>query len=281
MTSTAVTDTFTGGYQTALDLVLVIDDSGSMSSEQSDIAAELPNLVSGAMTAVPDLQILVTSGGLAGAGVGVPAVMTPLLPNLGGELQSRVQVGGGGPSAQPLVHAAWAAVSPPLTAAGGTNEGLLRDGAALRYIIATDGDDESLATQSWSTSDYLEALIDLKRDPGAVVVHGVSGGVSGCAGSDPAPGLVAATVATLGVDASICSGGWLAAIEGSAFAWTGPIRSFPLSSEPDVSTLEVTTNSVPIYVGWVYEAAWQAVVFDADHIPNAGDSIEVTYEPAP
>ncbi len=36
-------------------------------------------------------------------------------------------------------------------------------------------------------------------------------------------------------------------------------------------------NFVPIYVGWSYDGALNALVFDLDHIPDNGDIIEAEY----
>ena len=42
-------------------------------------------------------------------------------------------------------------------------------------------------------------------------------------------------------------------------------------------TVAVSLNNVPVFVGWVYDSALNAVVFDLDHVPENGDAIDIEY----
>ncbi len=36
-------------------------------------------------------------------------------------------------------------------------------------------------------------------------------------------------------------------------------------------------NGVPLFVGWVYDSALNVIVFDVDHVPEDGDSLDIEY----
>jgi hypothetical protein len=70
----------------------------------------------------------------------------------------------------------------------------------------------------------------------------------------------------------------------SALAWLSQsfADTFELSKTPVPDTIEVRVSSdginfAHIYVGWSYNVALNAVVFDLDHVPDNGDFIEIAY----
>jgi hypothetical protein len=88
---------------------------------------------------------------------------------------------------------------------------------------------------------------------------------------------VAASLATGGVSALICDANWVATL--SALAWLSQsvADTFELSQTPVESTIEVRVNGSNTYVGWFYNSALQAIVFDLSHIPEVGDEIDIEY----
>ena len=62
-------------------------------------------------------------------------------------------------------------------------------------------------------------------------------------------------------------------------AWSGDglQLQYSLSQVPVPDTIEVSVNTVPVYVGWAHDAAQNAILFDAEHVPENGDSIAATY----
>jgi hypothetical protein len=78
---------------------------------------------------------------------------------------------------------------------------------------------------------------------------------------------------------SICSGSLgpnLEILGDAIFEQATPVRAFRLSREPDLATLEVEVNSAPSN-DWVYDGASRSVVFDEDHVPPPGSTIDVCY----
>ena len=71
--------------------------------------------------------------------------------------------------------------------------------------------------------------------------------------------------------------GTLGADGSDAWSGDGVLVAFDLEVLPVPDTLEVSLNSVPVFTGWTYDSAANAVTFDADHVPASGDTIEATY----
>jgi hypothetical protein len=83
--------------------------------------------------------------------------------------------------------------------------------------------------------------------------------------------------ATGGVSLSICTSDWDALLRTLAEKSFGFTRRFPLSGVPE-GQVQVSVNGVPVN-GWTFDAAGNAVVFDASSTPSPGASIDVTYTP--
>lgn len=154
-----------------MDLVFVVDDSGSMSEEQANLASNFPmfatvlqNYVNGDGEHI-DFRIAVTTTGkdinytISLGGQNIPMSehgdngafrnncgvtrrwLEATDPSLGSTLGCRANVGTGGPSYEmPLLMAKWA-LSNRVT--DGTNTAFLRDDALLGVVMLTDEDDGS------------------------------------------------------------------------------------------------------------------------------------------
>jgi hypothetical protein len=144
------------------DILFVIDDSGSMSQEQTLLQNGLANFIQ-ALASSPvanQFQIGVTTTSVAdfsGATV-APAgdLVDPILlwssVNLVSDFQSQVAVGTVGSGREQPFEAAKRALLKS-TVAGSPNEGLLRPGARLAIIFLTDEDDCSGLADGTITND--------------------------------------------------------------------------------------------------------------------------------
>ncbi|MCH9688755.1 MAG: hypothetical protein K0V04_45405 [Deltaproteobacteria bacterium] len=155
-----------------VDLLFVIDDSGSMADEQSNLIASFPGFISamqeelaetdgyhiGVVTSdtyIYDLAcsplsvgnlIARTGGADASNGICTPyssglMYMTEQ-DNLADKFACAAQVGTGGDGDEHPMEAMLTALSSPLIDAGNCNEGFLRDDALLVVIIITDEEDD-------------------------------------------------------------------------------------------------------------------------------------------
>jgi hypothetical protein len=133
------------------DILFVIDDSGSMSEEQTTLRAGLAAFIQ-ALDASPianDFQIGVTTtsvvdfdtadDGVSGGDLVAPGIMRASDANLVSDFQAAVLVGTGGPGREQPFTAARRAIEKSV--AGGANEGFLRPGAELAVIFLSDEDD--------------------------------------------------------------------------------------------------------------------------------------------
>lgn len=165
---------------TKMDIVFVVDDSGSMAEEQGNLATNFPmfadlllNYVNGDGDHI-DFRVAVTTTGKTvttnfAGGVGLPPItetgadgefrkncnvnksyLEPTDPNLGQTLGCRANVGTSGPGTEMPLIATKLALSDRI--ADGKNAGFVRDDALLGVVILTDEDDSS-STQSTITID--------------------------------------------------------------------------------------------------------------------------------
>src|SRR5205807_66120 len=176
-----------------VDMLIVIDNSGSMAEEQRALANNLDHLWNRLALANADYHIAVTSSGMTpytsgwaqcpgGANGGEagrffpvdnsrPRILTPQTPNVKEVLFANTNVG--------LCH--WderfldpviAALTDPLissTKAPGTplpndgNAGFLRDDARLALLAVTDSDDANDVVSPAPVSDYVRRLAQVKK----------------------------------------------------------------------------------------------------------------------
>ena len=160
------------------------------------------------------------------------------------------------------------------TGPGGCNEGYLRDDAELHIVGVSDEPEQS--PNSWS--HYVSLFQGMKRNPDDVVIHAVGGDYpSGCGDNAPYTGFYEATVATGGQFLSICASDWASHLAALAEASAGLMDSFALTTDPVPETITVRVDGVTHTMGWSYDQGTNSVVFDPDHIPEGGTSIEITY----
>ncbi len=179
---------------TKMDIVFVVDDSGSMAEEQGNLASNFPmfadlllNYVNGDGEHI-DFRVAVTTTGktvttniTTDLGLGMPVTQTltetgdngkfrnncnvaksylePADPNLGQTLGCRANVGTSGPGTEmPMMATKLALVDRVMD---GTNAGFLRDDALLGVVMLTDEDDSS------TTQDTINITVSLSNPNGA------------------------------------------------------------------------------------------------------------------
>ena len=130
---------------------------------------------------------------------------------------------------------------------------------------------------------YVSLFQGMKDDPDDVVIHAVAGDYpGGCGSASAGTGYYEATVATGGLFLSICATDWGSHLQEIAQASAGQLNdSFELTQLPVPETIEVQVDGIRTTTGWQYDAATNAVVFDRDHIPAGGSTVEVEYKLMP
>ncbi len=221
------------------------------------------------------LWLVDDSGSMADFQASVDSNRTYFESQLGGyELDLHVETLNVGEN---LLSTASTMLSPPMTDQGGPMEGFLREEAGLQVFIVSDEDDQSAG----DVQDHVQTLQSLKADPAHVNVSAVSGQANGCsdgqASAFPAPRLELAVTLSGGDSASICDPSWYPQLD--AVSWLPGTwqDTFDLTQFPVEETIEVELNHVPVYVGWTFDGVYNAVVFEPDYTPGAGDLITISY----
>lgn len=168
-------DADTGVCQ-AMDVVFIVDDSGSMAEEQANLSASFPQfaqlLMEYEVDGTPlDFQVAVTSSGrdvdyvIDNMGLqipmsedgdngeflrcngGGPRWLSRATPNLATEFSCRAEVGTDGPGFEMPLLMSMTALRERVT--DGTNAGFLREDALLAVVYLTDEDDCSRTDNNW------------------------------------------------------------------------------------------------------------------------------------
>lgn len=155
---TPLTETFTIEDEPTnkVDILFVVDNSGSMADDQATLAENFATFIESANNAtdidfhmgVTSTDVLDGTNALNGRLLGPPHVLTPATPNLQTTFESYAVLGTNGAGIELGLEAMRLALSEPLRSTD--NAGFLRANAALSVIVVSDeddaGDEPSLAT---------------------------------------------------------------------------------------------------------------------------------------
>jgi hypothetical protein len=309
---TSQTDRYTQTTGQDVDVLFVVDNSGSMSANQSNLAANFQSFVQAAGQWNNDYHIGVTTTDMDNeAGRLVSASGRPRYVDRGntGDLAGNFRVGTDGSADEKGLAAAQAALSLPLVAdsttacttdadcqtpercvdgfCGGRNRGFLREDAALEIVIVSDEEDSSPGDINFYVNFFRSIKGVFNSD--MMHVHAIVGDApNGC--ETPAGSAVAGrryidvAAATGGSIISICDANFsngLASIGAIAF---GLRRQFYLSRIPEPATVTVTVKGRACATAgganWFYDADSNAVVFEerGGCMPQAGDEVVIDYD---
>lgn len=291
-----------------VDVLFIIDDSGSMSEEQDNLTANFARFIDGAQQFQNDYQIGVITtdmdSGDAGKLVSRPRIITRS-PAVASEFERSASVGTNGSGTEKGLSAAQAALSTPLIYdsgiacsnnsgcqepdqciegfCGGANRGFLREEAALELVFVSDEDDYSEANLNF----YVDFFKNIKgfRNEGRFHANAIVGAENGransCsgAGGEASAGSRYVEVAnrTNGRVFSICEtdfGRPLQEIGNQAFGL--PVQFF-LTRPADRNTISVSVNGSPRNSGWSYDAQSNSIIFDESQVPQPGQRVRVSY----
>jgi hypothetical protein len=184
---------------TPIDILFVIDDSGSMATNQANLAANLPGFIDLISKTPADFQLAVIStdmddpaqSGRILAAPGNPKILNRNTPNLKQVFADNVKLGTRGSGFEQPLKAMETALSDPLLS--GDNAGFLRGNALLGVVVVSDeedcsyppglidesGDDNGCyekVNQMIPVQHYFNFLTSLKGgDPSKILFAGVVG----------------------------------------------------------------------------------------------------------
>ena len=298
---THVTDVYDKVFD-GVDVLFVVDDSGSMSEDQENLATNFDSFLAAATTWGVDFHLGVVTTDVedaakAGRLQGLPRFVTATNASA---FAKNVEVGTSGSGTERGLEAARLALSPPLTDdlgtacetdtgcpaptkcldgfCGGPNRGFLRDTAALHVIFVSDEEDQSPK----ALTSYVDFLKGLKGEGWGELVkaHAIVGTKSLDCGADVGERYIQAADATGGKVASICDPDFSEALGDLSGGIFGAQYKYHLSRFPEPTTLKVTVNGAPCSSGWSFDAQSVAVVFSPSSpcMPEPGDVVAISYD---
>ncbi len=276
-------DTFVqeGGNLT-VDVLWVMDNSGTMSEEQANVVANLSSFVAVLDDFGADWQLGVITTAVDDpetAGVLVSTLLTPYVEGVAERFASDVAVGVNGSIDEQGLEAIRLSTSEPLLS--GANAGLVRSAADLAIIVLSDEDDHSADT----VDAYEGHLATLKGEGGARLSAVVGQLPSGCASpyaaADAAERYLAVSTWSGGLQDSICRQDFSETMQQLALNALGLQASFTLSQVPEPGSVEVRLNDVLLYEraenGWQYDAGQNAITLDGYAVPGPGMGLSIQY----
>lgn len=273
-----VEEQFTQAARPALDVLFVVDSTGSMAEELATFSARAGELVEALDAVGLAWQLGVTTADPAdgGALVGHPWIVTPEADDPVAAFAAALDVGADSPPPAAGLDAAALA----LLDADGLNRGFRRDGASLHVVFVSDGDDQS---GGYLGDDPVAAVIalldaDAARSGGvaraSAVVGDVPDGCKGATGSARAgTRYVEVAEATGGAVVSICRAELRVVADALGVRGVEWPTTFSLQAAPDEGSVVVEVDGARLVDGWTVEGA--SLVFA--EAPSPGALIEVTY----
>ena len=282
-----------------VDILFVIDDSCSMSEEQTSLSSNFQAFIQFATAQQIDYQIGVTTTDID---EGQPPEAGRLMP-ISGNPADRIVTPRSQPTPEVLfsnnanvgidnstftekgLEAAYLALSNPLIF--GHNAGFLRQDAVLSIIFVSDEEDQS----SNSVDFYINFFLSIKgfRNTNlftaSSIVGDTPGGCRGGAGNAQSGSRYnEVSNRTGGVFQSICTADWSRALEDLSTTAFGFKSRFFLTNQPVAGTLEVFVDGMMIEaqgaggtVNWIYDFPTNSINFSPFATPEPGAHIRVEY----
>lgn len=283
-----------------VDVLFVVDHTGSMTEEQQALASNFKTFVRFAEAQRLDYQLGITTTDVEGgqeqgrlcptAGTQDQRIVTPKTrPSPEQQFVSNVTcrpLSGGGAENESGLKASELALSPPVSI--GSNAGFLRNDAVLAVVYMSDEHDQSPGNVSY----YLAFLRSIKgfARPELFTASAIVGPEkTGCTGpggdGEASPRYHAVQRATGGVYSSICDADWSVGLEKLARSAFGFKAAFTLQAQPVEATIVVMVNGKEVprqdptthAVSWSYDSSSGSVVFKPAAVPEPGAEILIHY----
>lgn len=279
-----------------VDILWVIDDSGSMANQRKTLAANFSKFFGELVRLNVNFQMGVTStnamdGGRLRTGTGsTTKIITNTTPNASQVFERNTTFPASRTRWEQGLRMAQLAITGPNVAAGGANDGFLRKNAALAIIVVSDEDDSSYGPTDNFARVFRgakgignETLVTFSTIGGTTPVGCTPPGESIYYGSlaEPAFRYAAVSTKTGGVVGSICDVSFEGTLLQIAAALNTLRRVFPLTLKPVTGSLTVTINGAVIpqdpVNGWQYRADTNSIVFLGTYIPPPGANVKLEY----
>ncbi len=253
-----------------LDVIWVIDNSGSMNPHQTNLSANIGSFMTAFISSGADYRMAVITTDR----YTFSTIVDPSHPDPETELSNLVMTGVYGSGMEKGIEMAQRSLSTSSAAGPGGN--FFREDAKLVVIFVSDEPDYS--SGGWSS--YLSFFDGIKPE-GDFIPYGVIGDYpSGCGSSYPTAAFGAGYWDLIdnygGSWYSICAADWGVQLQDLAGEVTGR-RTFYLDEpDPIEETIEVSVNG-QVTTDWTYDPSINAIIFNDGHVPDEGQTIDIDY----
>lgn len=291
------TDVYTQDAKPKADILLVIDNSCSMSDDQLALGTNFDSFIKYAVSASVDYHLGVTTTDMNASGargrlvgdLNNPKVLTQSTFDVQAKFRTKVALGTSGSATEQSAAPALAALTAPLITSD--NQGFLRNDAALAVVVVTDAIDQSPQPATF----YYNSLMNVKGIKRAnMFTYNVIGPFnpnppSGCYydGSSDDGRHAYLVGQTNGVKEEICTPDWAKSLEQLGKTAFGFRTNFFLNAVPDLSggkTITVEINGVTMpqvdsrgSTVWTYDPVANSINFEPMFVPEPGDTLSITY----
>ena len=266
--SLSVTDNFTQEDFKAVDILFVIDNSGSMNSHQTSLKNNFDSFINVFGTSGVDFQIAFITTDDASFVDGAIVDTSSYDPI--GEVNAIIDnIGTTGSSNEKGLRYSYEALQPGADA--GPGSAFLRTDSKLVVIYVSDEADYTTSVTDSEVSSYITSL---KSSSDLVAAHAVAGDYpSGCSTASFGDGYYDVVSNLGGTFLSICATDWGSQMDTLARD-SMSLLSFPLTETPVDHTIVVIVDGVET-LDWTYDSSQNAVIFNS--APASGAAIDITY----
>jgi hypothetical protein len=281
-------------FITDVDILWVIDTSGSMAPRQEGLAAQVGPFVAKLNATRLNYHMAVTTMDMSASGekgrflaqAGTPAVLTAQTPNLVSTLQGRIKAGASGSLLEKGMESVKTALSGPV--ATGVNAGFLRPNSLLVVIFLSDENDKSTVFDDVGFFNSIHAPLPYGDKSWVVQFLGVTPTdptcqTTGWGYSDPGTRYINLANASGGAAESICDNDFGRALTNVNQRLTSLLVEFLLGRKPLVATIQVTVNGMIVQKsdvdGWSYFEPNNSIRFHGTAVPGPDSNIHVDFEP--
>jgi hypothetical protein len=269
-----ITDSFTQDGTVDVDILFVIDNSGSMGGNQINLQNNFDAFMNAFITAGVSYQMaLITTDNDNFVGdIITNSTIDPVT-------EFNDQVDSIGTSGSALEAGLWAAYE---STSGGdaspaSSTGFFRTDARLVIVYVSDEADGSSYRSSLTPSEYSANLLSLKSSTSLVIAHAIAGDhPSGCSangGAQFGDGYYDVVGDLGGTFMSICAADWSATMDTLARESIA-LLEFPLTGDAVEDTIGVSIDGVSS-TDWTYDSSANSVTFTTS--PSDGSGIDITY----
>lgn len=297
----------TASFNPAVDILFVVDDSGSMGSHQTNLSNNIKQFTAEIQkNQILDYHIGVVTTAMdglrPGAGCdnnfrvcgdgrlvrypsGVPYV-TRQTPNGLATLERNLIVGTNGSPIEMIFDPIYAALSQPMI--GGDNSGFLRQDASLALLFITDAEDQSRNMNVQKLVSFLTGLKNGRADQilayGAIIPSGIVN--PACSRDTGEPLKIEQLLAVFkGTEFNVCDTDYglkLAHIAADVVQKVGRIMYLTRPPVPETITVSYGTQDIPedAETGWLYDPVRNALLFGPKltlSVQPQGTKLEVNF----